>query len=76
MVEALSMLEAHLANQPYVAGNLFTLSDIPAGAAVYRWLVFDLQRTPMPSIGAWQARLTKHKGFRLHVAPREFHLAG
>jgi glutathione S-transferase len=76
MIEALKMLEAHLANQPYVAGNRFTLGDIPTGAAVYRWLVFALQGPPMPNIAAWQGRLAEHKGFRMHVAPREFHLAG
>jgi hypothetical protein len=30
----------------------------------------------MPEIAAWQVRLAEHKGFRLHVAPRELHLAG
>jgi len=76
MVQALRVLEAHLADQPYIAGNRFTLGDIPTGAAVYRWLVFDLQGPPMPKIASWQTRLAEHKGFRLHVAPREFHLAG
>jgi glutathione S-transferase len=76
MVEVLNMLEFHLANQPYVAGNRFTLGDIPTGAAVYRWLVFGLRGPPMPNIAAWQGRLAEHKGFRQHVAPREFHLAG
>src|SRR5262245_54964244 len=75
-VEVLNMLEAHLANQRYVAGNRFTLGDIPTGAAVYRWLVFGLQGPPMPNIAAWQDRLAEHKGFRLHVAPLELHLAG
>jgi glutathione S-transferase len=76
MLDALGMLEAYLADNPYVAGNRFTIGDIPTGAAVYRWLVFDLERPSMPKIAAWQARLAEHKGFRLHVAPREFHLAG
>ena len=76
MIDALGMLEAFLADQPNVAGNRFTIGDIPTGAAVYRWLVFDLERPSMPKIAAWQARLAEHKGFCLHVAPREFHLAG
>jgi glutathione S-transferase len=76
MIDALGMLEAYLADQPYVAGNRFTIGDIPTGAAVYRWLIFDLERPSMPKIAAWQARLAEHKGFRLHVAPREYHLAG
>ena len=76
MLDLLIMLEAHLARQPYVGGDRFTIGDIPAGAAVYRWLVFDLARPDMPNIAAWQARLAKRNGFRAHVAPREFHLAG
>lgn len=76
MLDALSALEARLAREPYVAGDRFTIGDIPAGAAVYRWLVFNLDRPEMPNIAAWQARLGEHKGFHQHVAPREFHLAG
>ena len=76
VIEALGMLESRLARDPYVAGDHFTIGDIPAGAAVYRWLVFNLQRPEMPNIAAWQARLSEHKGFHLHVAPPEFHLAG
>jgi glutathione S-transferase len=75
-IAAERMLEAYLADQPYVAGNRFTIGDIPTGAAVYRWLIFDLERPSMPKIAAWQARLAEHKGFRLHVASREYHLAG
>jgi glutathione S-transferase len=76
MIDALGMLEAGLADQAYVTGNRFTIGDIPTGAAVYRWLVFDLERPSMPNIAAWQDRLAERKGFCLHVAPREFHLAG
>lgn len=72
----LAVLEAHLARQPYVAGDRFTIGDIPTGAAVYRWLVFDQERSEMPGIAAWQARLAARKGFQQHVAPREFHLGG
>lgn len=76
MLDPLGVLEARLAHQAYVAGDRFTVGDIPTGAAVYRWLVFDLERPDMPNIAAWQARLAARKGFRAHVAPREFHLAG
>jgi glutathione S-transferase len=76
MLEPLAMLETCLSRQSYVAGDCFTIGDIPAGAAVYRWLLFDLERPDMPNIAAWQARLMERKGFRAHVAPREFHLAG
>ena len=35
-----------------MTGDRFTIGDIPAGAAVYRWLVFDLERPEMPHIAA------------------------
>jgi len=54
----------------------FTIGDIPTGAAVYRWLVFELERPEMPNIAAWQSRLNDRKGFRTHVASRDFHLSG
>jgi glutathione S-transferase len=76
ILDPLEVLEAHLARQPYVAGDRFSIGDIPTGAAVYRWLVFDLVRPEMPNIAAWQARLAERKGFRAHVAKREFHLSG
>jgi glutathione S-transferase len=72
----LGRLEAHLAGQSYVAGDRFTIGDIPTGAAVYRWLVFDLEQPDMPNIVAWQNRLSERKGFRAHVASPEFHLSG
>jgi len=63
MIEALDVLEARLTQEPYVAGDRFTVGDVPVGAAVYRWLVFDLKRPEMPDIAAWQARLAGRKGF-------------
>jgi glutathione S-transferase len=72
----LGVLEAHLARQPYVTGDRFTIGDIPTGAAVYRWLAFDLERPDMPNIVAWQNRLSERKGFCAHVASRDFHLSG
>jgi glutathione S-transferase len=71
----LAILEAHLAKQPHVAGEAFSLGDIPPAAAVQRWLLFDLQRPAMPAIAGWMRRLAEREGFRRHVAPPEFHLA-
>jgi len=76
MLGPLGALEAHLGRQLYVAGDRFTIGDIPTGAAVYRWLVFELERPEMPNIAAWQSRLSDRKGFRTHVASRDLHLSG
>lgn len=76
ILKPLAVLDAQLARTPYVAGDAFTMGDIPTGCAVRRWLVFDLERPAMPHLEAWQARLSERDGFRRHVAPREHHLGG
>jgi glutathione S-transferase len=65
---AMAMLEAHLASQPYVAGEAFTMGDIPVGAIAHRWLeIPDIERPPLPSVRAWRVRLAERAGFRDHV---------
>lgn len=74
MLRPLGVLEAHLSKQPHVAGDAFSLGDIPPGAAIQRWRLFDIARPATPAIDAWMARLATREGFRRHVAPAEFHL--
>lgn len=30
-------LDSHLGKQPFLAGNIFTMADIPAGTSLYRY---------------------------------------
>ena len=66
--EAMNVLDAHLAAQPYVAGATFTMGDIPVGAVAHRWLeIAGIERPPLSSIRAWRARLAERAAFRAHV---------
>lgn len=76
VLKPLAVLEEHLGKQPFVAGDAFTLGDIPVACDVQRWLHFDLKRPPMPNITSWQRRLGVREGFKRYVAPKEHHLAG
>lgn len=76
ILKPLALLDAHLAKQPYVAGDRFTMGDISTAAAVHRWFVFDQPRPAMRHLEAWHARLAQRPGFSRHVAPREHHIAG
>ena len=67
-------LEAQLARTDHLAGERFSMGDIPAGAAVCRWRVFGQWGRPMPHVDAWLARLGEREGFRRHVAPPELHV--
>ena len=65
---AVALLDEHLKQQPYVAGETFTMGDIPAGATVHRWLeIAAIERPPFPAVRAWRARLAERAGFRAHV---------
>lgn len=66
--KAVALLEAHLASTPYVAGERFTMGDIPVGATVHRWLeIPGVERPPFPAVRAWRERLAARAAFRAHV---------
>jgi glutathione S-transferase len=52
-----ALLDAHLAERPYVTGDAFTMGDIAVGAAAHRWLNLPTPREPRPNIEAWHRRL-------------------
>ena len=71
---ALEILDAHLAGSAWLAGDRFSMGDIPAGAAAHRWRVFAQPGPATPHIDAWLARLAQREGFRRHIAPPELHV--
>lgn len=75
IIPELVRLDGHLADKSYVAGDDFTVGDIPPACAVYRWFLFDLERPAMPNLEAWQARVQGREGFQRHIASPENHLA-
>lgn len=62
------ILDGHLAERPFVAGERFSMGDIPVGATVHRWLALSgVERPALPSLRAWYERLTERPAFRDHV---------
>lgn len=68
----LAILDERLGSCPFVAGDAFSMGDIPPGAAVRRWKAFGLGGPSTPRVDAWLAQLARRDGFRRHVEPREF----
>jgi len=63
-------LDAHLATRPYVAGEQFTMGDIPVGAVCYRWMNLPFRRDDLPELPhlrAWYERLVLRPAYRRHV---------
>lgn len=65
---AMALLDEHLRSRPYVAGESFTMGDIPVGATAHRWLEIPaIDRPPLAAVRAWRARLAERPAFRSHV---------
>lgn len=63
----LRVLDAHLAaHGPYVAGNDFTIGDIPVGLVVNRWFAIDFKKLDLPAVADYYDRLATRAPFRTH----------
>ena len=65
--DVLAILDSHLASQPYVAGNEFTMGDIPLGAVAYRFFNVQAERPDLPNIESWYQRLCARPAYKQHV---------
>jgi glutathione S-transferase len=65
--DVFKVLEQGLAGKQYVAGDRFTMGDIPVGVYVYRWYALDVAKTPMPNIEAYRKRLEARPAYQKHI---------
>jgi glutathione S-transferase len=65
--KTLAILDGHLADKAYVAGEAFGLGDIALGIWTHRWFALDITRPPLPKLEAWYHRLTDRLAYRGHV---------
>ncbi len=62
-----SILDAHLADEDYVAGGTFSVADIALGIMAYRWFTLEIEREEFAHLAAWYQRLCERPPFREHV---------
>lgn len=67
---ATGVLEARLAEAPFLAGDALSLGDIAAGAPMYRYFDIAVPRPERPALAAWYARLTERPAYRETVMTR------
>ncbi len=65
---AMKILDQRLAAAPYVAGDHFTVGDIPVGVMAYRWFEMAIKREDFANLKAWYDRLCSRDGFKKHIA--------
>ena len=61
------LVDRHLASRSFVAGDEFTIGDIPLGVHCYRYHALEIERPRLDHVEAWYARLTAREAFRAHV---------
>jgi len=67
--EIWGILDARLAKQEFVAGDVLTLADIAFGVHAHRWCSLDIPGRPAaPHLFAWYARLLAQPIYKTHVA--------
>ena len=60
-------LDLWLRRHPFIAGEAFSMADIPAGVLVYRYFEIDIARPEAAAVAAWRARLAERAPYREHV---------
>ena len=73
---AFRLLDRHLADRAFLAGDRLTIADIPAGTALHRYFGLDLERPALPNVEAWYGRLRERAAFRDHTMLRFDDLKG
>ena len=64
---SLAILDERLAASPYLAGDSFSMADIPAGASASRWYKLPIERGRHAHVERWLAQLAERPGFLAHV---------
>ncbi len=60
----LALLDAHLARQPFMAGEHFTMADIPVACEIHRWWGLPQERPARPHLERWFQALRERPGAR------------
>jgi glutathione S-transferase len=60
-------LNQKLEGRKYVAGDAFTMGDIPVGCFVHRWYALPIERPELKNVKAWYERLTNRPAYKKNV---------
>ena len=62
------ILDARLADRPFVAGASLTMGDIALGNAVHRWFKLPVPHPELPHLKRWYDRLCERPAYGQHIA--------
>lgn len=66
----LAILDAELAERPYLSGVAFGMGDIPMGTLIHSWFNVPIERPDLPNVRRWYDRLLERAPYvRLVATP-------
>lgn len=65
--KAWGLIEPYLGRHAHIAGEAFTLADIPWGVHAHRWFNMEFERPPLPNLRAWYDRLLQRPAYQQHI---------
>ena len=63
----MQQLDRHLADRAYLAGDRFSVGDIPCAVCLYRYFNMGLEVESPPNLAAWYARLSRRRAYRATI---------
>ena len=64
MIKALGMLDERLSKSPFVAGQHFSIADIPLALILFRWLNIAVEKPEFTYTLQWYQRVGERAGFK------------
>ena len=64
---AARILDARLSDRPFLAGESFSMGDIPAATTVHRWYALDIHHPELPNLYRWYQLMKERQSFRAIV---------
>jgi len=71
-IAAAKILDAELSRHSYLAGDAFSMGDIPIGVFIYRFRKLVPERPHMPNLERWYAAVESRPAFHDHVSSVPF----
>ena len=76
LIPCFRMLDQQLSRTTFIAGDRFTMGDIPIGLRTHRWHLFDIDRPRMPNLERWYGEIRGRRAFREWIEDPAHHLSG
>jgi glutathione S-transferase len=65
--KAWKIVDDQLAGNKYLAGNDFTIGDIPLGVWAYRWFKLPIERPKLEHLSGWYELLCQRPAYQKHI---------